>query len=114
MRPARYYVLPHRFDMCYRPSSSRPVRLHSANSRNLASLLDLMAAMTRSDCARVQTHLRALLNNPTLVIDPTQLQGGTAQLRIGDNVLGTVDQMDEQWERSWAVTLIVLADDLAA
>ena len=35
-----------------------------------------------------------------------------ACLRIGDNVLGTVDQVDKEGERSWAVTLIVLAEDL--
>jgi hypothetical protein len=27
-------------------------------------------------------------------------------------VLGTVDQVDDEGERSWAVTLIVLEDDL--
>ena len=68
--------------------------------------------MTRSDRARVQTHLRSLLNSSTLVIEPPETQGGTAQVRVGDDVLGTVDQMDEEGERSWAVTLIVLEEDL--
>ena len=40
-------------------------------------------------------------------------QGGTAQIRVGKDVLGTVDQVDEDGERSWAVTLIVLEEDLA-
>ena len=39
-------------------------------------------------------------------------EGSTLQLRVGDDVLGTVDQVDEGGERSWAVTLIVLAEDL--
>ena len=32
---------------------------------------------------------------------------------MGEDVLGTVDQVDEEGERSWVVTLVVLAEDLA-
>jgi hypothetical protein len=32
---------------------------------------------------------------------------------MGDDVLGTVDQVTEDGERFWAVTMIVLEDDLA-
>ena len=46
------------------------------------------------------------------MLDPPETQAGTAQIRIGEDVLGTVDQVDEDGERSWAVTLIVLAEDL--
>lgn len=72
-----------------------------------------MSSINRSDRTRLQSHLRTLMRAPTLLIDPAETQGGTAQIRVGDNVLGTVDQMDEEGERSWAVTLIVLAEDLA-
>ena len=57
-------------------------------------------------------NLRQALQSPTLMIDPAEMQGGTGQIRIGNDVLGTVDQVDEDGKRSWAVTLIVLAEDL--
>ena len=58
------------------------------------------------------SHLRRSLHSPGLTLNPPETQGGTAQLRVGDDVLGTVDQVDEEGERSWVVTLIVLAEDL--
>ncbi len=54
-----------------------------------------------------------MLHSPGLMIDPAETQGGTAHIRMGNEVLGTVDQVDEDGERSWAVTLIVLEEDLA-
>ncbi len=72
-----------------------------------------MPAITAADRARLQTRLRAILHSPGVIIDPAETQGGTAQLRVGNEVLGTVDQVDEDGERSWAVTLIVLEEDLA-
>ena len=71
-----------------------------------------MAAMTTANRTRLQAHLRTALRSPTLTLDPPETQGGTAQLRVGDEVLGTVDQVDEEGERSWVVTLVVLTDDL--
>jgi hypothetical protein len=71
-----------------------------------------MPAITSANRARLQARLRAMLHSPGLVIDPAETQGGTAQLRMGRDVLGTVDQVDEDGERSWAVTLIVLQEDL--
>ncbi len=70
--------------------------------------------ITKSDRARLQSHLRAVMKCPTLLIDPAETQQGTAQVRVGNDVLGTVDQVDEEGERSWAVTLIVLEEDLPA
>ena len=71
-----------------------------------------MPAITLADRTRLQTYLRRALHSPGLMVEPPQTQRGTAQLRVGNNVLGTVDQVDEDGERSWAVTLIVLAEDL--
>ena len=53
-----------------------------------------------------------MLRSPGITLDPPQTQGGTAQVRIGDTVLRTVDQVDDEGEPSWVVTLIVLAEDL--
>ena len=71
-----------------------------------------MPSITQYDRSRLQTHLRRALHSPGLAIDPAETQHGTAQLRVGDNVLGTVDQVDDEGERSWAVTLVVLEEDL--
>ena len=46
------------------------------------------------------------------MLDPAETQNGTVQVHIRNELLGTVDQVDEDGERSWAVTLIVLAEDL--
>ena len=72
-----------------------------------------MATITQADLARLQTHLRRMLHSPGIMLDAPESQNGTAQLRVGIDVLGTVDQVDEDGERFWAVTLIVLAEDLA-
>ena len=49
------------------------------------------AAITQANRARLQAHLRTVLHSPGLTLDPPETQGGTAQLRVGDDVLGTVD-----------------------
>lgn len=69
-------------------------------------------SITQADRARLQTYLRRALHSPGLALDPPETQGGTAAIRVGETVLGTVDQVDEEGERSWAVTIVVLEDDL--
>ena len=71
-----------------------------------------MPAMTHFDRVRLQSHLRRVLHSPDIILDPSELQGGTAELSVGGDVLGTVDEINKEGERSWAVLLIVLADDL--
>ena len=71
-----------------------------------------MTTITQADRARIQTRLRQMLHSPGLVLDPAETQGGTLQVRMGRDVLGTVDQVEDEGERSWAVTLIVLEEDL--
>lgn len=70
-------------------------------------------SITTADRARLQTYLRRALHSPGLTLDPAETQGGTSQVRVGDTVLGTVDQVDEEDERSWAVTIVVLEEDLS-
>ena len=71
-----------------------------------------MSAISFADRVRVQRRLRAMLHSPGITLDPADSQGGIAQIRVGNNVLGTVDQVIEDGERSWAVTMIVLEEDL--
>ncbi len=61
----------------------------------------------------LQSHLRRKLGCMTLSLDPAGAPGGSVEVRIGREVVGTVDQVDEEGERSWAVTLVVLEEDLA-
>ncbi|WP_158745376.1 DUF3126 family protein [Acidisphaera sp. L21] len=68
--------------------------------------------ISQADRARLQTYLRRMLRNPDVALDAPARAKGAVHLRIGDDVLGTVDQVDDEGERSWAVTLIVLEDDL--
>ena len=71
-----------------------------------------MATISQADRIRLQAHLRKALRSPSITLDPPETLGGTVQVRTGENVLGTVDQVDDEGERSWAVTLVVLAEDL--
>ncbi len=68
--------------------------------------------ISQADRMRLQTYLRTMLRNPDVALDAPGRRGGSVHLRIGDDVLGTVDQVEDEGERSWAVTLIVLEDDL--
>ena len=69
-------------------------------------------SIKQADRALLQIYLRRALRSPDLALDPPETQGGTCQLRVGETVLGTVDQIDEEAERSWAVTIVVLEEDL--
>jgi hypothetical protein len=73
---------------------------------NKASVISL------AHLARLQAHLRSRLDCRQLSLDRPSKPGGTIQLRIGAEVLGTVDQIVDEGERSWIVSLIVLEDDL--
>jgi hypothetical protein len=65
-----------------------------------------------ADLARLQAHLRARLACNHMWLDRPSMPGGTVQLWIGAEAVGTVDQVVEEGERSWVVSLIVLEDDL--
>ena len=60
------------------PGASFDTELHG-----LGRVVARMPSITRSDRARVQTHLRTLLNNSAIVVDPAETQGGTAVDFIG-------------------------------
>ena len=54
-----------------------------------------------ADLARLQTHLRSTLGCARVWLDPPSAKGGTVQLRIGAEVVGTIDQVEDEGERSW-------------
>jgi hypothetical protein len=66
--------------------------------------------MTPANRQRVQAYLRQALACPTLSLET--VSRGPMELRVAGQTLGTVDQVDDEGERSWAVTIVVLEDDL--
>ena len=72
------------------------------------------ASISPADLQRLQSHLRRTLGCMTLALEASPTRNGPVQLRVGREVVGTVDQVDDEGERSWAVTLVVLEEDLSA
>lgn len=70
------------------------------------------ARITPEVLRELQSHLRRRLGCMTLSLDPQPQPGATVELRIGREVVGTVDHVDEEGEHSWAVTLVVLEKEL--
>lgn len=90
-------------------------RVHAlapALTRSTKAREHLVTAIVQATRLRLQAYLRRALHSPSLTLDPPETQNGTLPVRVGDDVLGTVDQVDEEGERSWTVTLIVLEEDL--
>lgn len=69
-------------------------------------------SISPNDRSRLQIYLRRMLRNPDVSLDAPARSKGAVHLRVGDDVLGTVDQVDDEGERSWAVTIVVLEEDL--
>ncbi len=71
------------------------------------------ARISPADLKRLEAHLRRTLGCAKLAVNAPIYRGSTAELLIGTEVVGTVDQVDDEGERSWAVTMVILEDDLA-
>ena len=70
-------------------------------------------AITLAHVGRLQLYLRRLLRCPDLWIEDADKRDGSVQLRIGHEVVGTIDEVHEEGERYWAVTLIVLLEKIS-
>jgi|YNPMSStandDraft_1061717.scaffolds.fasta_scaffold09688_3 hypothetical protein len=68
--------------------------------------------MTRDEMAALQQHLRRLLGSRDLEVRPPERRGGSVELWVGDEFLGTVHRDTEDGELSYAVHMVVLAEDL--
>ncbi len=68
--------------------------------------------MSEATRERLQLHLRGLLGCRNLWLDMPAARGATVQVRVGTNVVGTVDEVVEEGERSWTLSLVVLEEDL--
>ena len=70
--------------------------------------------MNAKDAERLQSYLRKRLGNNRLQVASPRRAGSTAELKLGDEVLGTVHRDEEEGEVSFAIHLIVLEEDLAS
>ncbi len=70
-------------------------------------------AITLADQRALQERLRVMLRCPSLALDDPATRGGTVTLRVGGETLGTVDEIVDEGERSWVITLSILEADLA-
>jgi Protein of unknown function (DUF3126) len=68
--------------------------------------------MTPLEIARVQAYLRKLFSNNLIRIVPPGRAGSAVEFAVGDEVLGTVYKDTEDGEVSYAVTLMILDEDL--
>jgi len=65
-----------------------------------------------TDIARVQAYLRATLGNDRIHIDMPKRKGGTVEVRVGDEFIGTLNRDDEDGEVSFTLTISILEEDL--
>jgi hypothetical protein len=68
--------------------------------------------MTPAEIAQVQTYLRRLLGSEKLRVVPPARKGMSVELAVEDEVIGTIHRDDEEGEVSYAVTIMVLEEDL--
>jgi len=68
--------------------------------------------MTPAEIAAVQAHLRKQFSNQKIVVATPKQRGGSVELRVGDEFIGTIHRDEEDGEVSYAVQMVVLAEDL--
>jgi hypothetical protein len=68
--------------------------------------------MSPAEIAKLQAHLRQLLGNQLIAIDPPKRKNQSVELRVGDEFIGTIHRDDEDGEVSYAVQIVVLGEDL--
>jgi hypothetical protein len=68
--------------------------------------------MTPAEIAKVERYLRDLLGNPRIRIEPPKKKNASVELMIGDEFIGTIHRDAEDGEVSYAVQMVVLAEDL--
>lgn len=68
--------------------------------------------MSPDEIARLQAYLRTMFGNNTLQLVPPARKGGTVEVKLDDEFIGTVHRDDEDGDVSYAVQIAVLAEDL--
>lgn len=70
--------------------------------------------MNEIDIARVQAYLRATLGNDRIHIDMPKRRGGTVEVRVGTEFIGTVHKDEDDGEVSFSLHITILDEDLPA
>ncbi len=70
--------------------------------------------MTANEIARVQDYLRHLFANDRIAIDPPAKPRAPVEVRIGEEFIGVLHRDDEDGEVSYALQMVILAEDLPA
>jgi hypothetical protein len=68
--------------------------------------------MTPEERAAVQAHLRRLFGNNRIAVTASPRKGGSVELKVGDEFIGTIHRDAEDGDVSYAVQIVVLAEDL--
>jgi hypothetical protein len=68
--------------------------------------------MTPAERAAVQAHLRRLFGNNRIAVTAPERKGGSTELKVGDEFIGTIHRDAEDGEVSYAVQIVVLSEDL--
>ena len=68
--------------------------------------------MTQAEIAQVQAHLRRLLGNAKIAVKAPARKNASVELRVGEEFVGTVHRDDEDGDVSYAIQIVVLAEDL--
>ena len=68
--------------------------------------------LTPAERAAVQAHLRKLFSNPRIQVTAPDRPKGSVELKIGNEFIGTIHRDAEDGDVSYAVQIVVLAEDL--
>lgn len=68
--------------------------------------------MKQAELAAVQAHLRRLFANERIVVEASRHRGGSAEVKVGGEFIGTLHKDEEDGEVSYAVQIAILAEDL--
>jgi hypothetical protein len=69
-------------------------------------------SMTPAERAAVQAHLRRLFGNNRIAVTAPERKGGSTELKVGDEFIGTIHRDAEDGDVSYAVQIVVLSEDL--
>jgi hypothetical protein len=68
--------------------------------------------MTPAEIAALDAHLKRLLGSRTVSVRAPERRGGSVEIWAEDEFLGTVHRDTEDGELSYAIQIVVLAEDL--
>ena len=68
--------------------------------------------MNDTEIGRVQAYLRSLFGSTRIHIDAPKRRGAPVEVRVGEELVGTLHRDDEDGEVSFSLHLTILEEDL--